>query len=102
MAQVDEARDADDRDWDVDSVLTVVQKAARTWNPDRLQRFPDLRCAAYQAATAAIQAVLNDFYDAACANNRLHNRALINAKVLPAQLGWLLVSIAQKRNDMLL
>ena len=48
-AQVDEARDADDRDWDVDSVLTVVQKAARSWNPDRLQRFPDLRCAAYEA-----------------------------------------------------
>jgi len=44
-AQVDEARAADGQDWDVASVLTVVQKAARSWNPDRLQRFPDLRWA---------------------------------------------------------
>ena len=44
MSQVDEARAADGQDWDVASVLTVVQKAARSWNPDRLQRFPDLRC----------------------------------------------------------
>ena len=48
--QVDEAQAADDRDWDVDSVLTLVQKAARSWNPDRLQRFPDLRCVMYAVA----------------------------------------------------
>ena len=45
VLQVDEARAADGQDWDVASVLTVVQKAARSWNPDRLQRFPDLRWA---------------------------------------------------------
>ena len=43
--QVDDARAADGQDWDVASVLTVVQKAARSWTPDRLQRFPDLRWA---------------------------------------------------------
>ena len=32
-------------EWDVAAVLGVIRGAARTWRPEKLRSFPELRCA---------------------------------------------------------